>query len=430
MDTKAAQAMIRFGLGRRPDESVPADPVGWLRAQVQMRDTASFPELMDSGRCMAAWRDDTLHPLPPGQGTRVQAILQAEKLAAIRYAIATDAPFRERLVWFWTNHFTVSVSRLEVWPVLGAYIREAIRPHVTGRFEDMLMAVMRHPAMLMYLDNAGSVGPNSPLGRSDGEGLNENLGRECMELHTLSPASGYTQTDVTSFSKLITGWTVDYGAPEPGFVFNPNSHEPGPQTVMGVVYPPGEAGGIAALKAFAAHPATHQFLATKLVRHFTADMPHPSDVAHVAGVLRDTDGDLGAAALAVVELESAWRPFTKLRDPQCYVIACMRAFDLPVEKRPNLHDTLAGLGQPLWAAPLPNGWSDRAADWAGPEALLRRAEWVNGVAAQAPDIDPVEMAQATLGDLIQPDTLQAIKFAGSRRAAMTMLMASPEFMRR
>ena len=159
--------------------------------------------------------------MPPGSDTRVNQLLASEKIQQMNNALVSTAPFRERLVWFWTNHFAISLNRLECLPVAGAYIREAIRPHVTGRFSDMVLAVMRHPAMLMYLDNWSSVGPGSAVGRSTGRGLNENLARECLELHTLSPASGYNQADVTSFANVITGWTIDFSRPDPGFAFRP-----------------------------------------------------------------------------------------------------------------------------------------------------------------------------------------------------------------
>ena len=178
----------------------------------------------------------------------------------------TDAPYRERLVWFWANHFTVSLRRGEVSAVLMPFIREAIRPHVNGRFADMLFAVMRHPAMLMYLDNAASIGPNSPAGLRSHRGLNENLARECLELHTLSPAAGYTQNDVTEFAKVLTGWSFDINYNPPQFVFRLNAHEPGPKTIMGQTFNHGAEGGIAALTWIADHPATHRHLATKLVR--------------------------------------------------------------------------------------------------------------------------------------------------------------------
>jgi uncharacterized protein (DUF1800 family) len=430
MDAQQAQALIRFGLGRRGNEPLPGDPVAWLKGQITQPDPTRFPGALSTAACLSAWREDTQDPPPRGTPSRVQKILAGEKIQQMNDALVTSAPFRERLVWFWTNHFAVSLNRLECLPVAGAYIREAIRPHVAGRFSDMVLAVMRHPAMLMYLDNWTSIGPGSQAGLATGRGLNENLARECMELHTLSPASGYTQADVTSFAQAITGWTIDFTRSDPGFAFNPAAHQPGAKAVFGRTFPEGEQGGVEALAFFAGHPACHEFLATKLVRHFVADMPPPEAVAAIAGVLRDTHGDLGAASQALVDLPSAWAKLTKLRSPMDYTAACARAVEATPATTTLAAETMAGLGQPLWTPPLPNGWPDRAQDWAGPEALLRRGEFANKIAGRYPDADPAAVADACLGPYLRAETLGAIRFAGSRRAAMTILMASPEFMRR
>jgi uncharacterized protein (DUF1800 family) len=295
----------------------------------------------------------------------------------------------------------------------------------------MLLAVMRHPAMLLYLDNAGSVGPDSPAGQRGRRGLNENLARECLELHTVSPAAGYTQADVTSFAKLLTGWSIDLQAESPGFRFRPFAHEPGEQVVLGQDFPPGEEGGTAALRYLADHPATHDFLAGKLVRHFVADEPPRDAVRRVSGVLRDSHGDLGAAASALIGLPAAWRPAGKLRTPLDFVVATLRALDAAPPDQPYLTGALAGLGQPMWSAPQPNGWPDRAADWAGPEALVRRVDWAYAAAGRfGGGSDPAELAKANLGPLLRPATLEAMRRAGSRRDALTLLFTSPEFQRR
>jgi uncharacterized protein (DUF1800 family) len=265
MELSQAVAAKRFGLGISPSAQVPEDSGGWLKAQLAAPDPARFT-LPSTWECMASWREDTRHPLPKGQPTRVLSIVAEDKRTQLTWATQTPAPFRERLVWFWSNHFTVSLTRLECVPVAGAFVREAIRPYVTGRFEDMLLAVMRHPAMLMYLDNAASVGPDSAMGKRGGEGLNENLARECLELHTVSLAASYTQADVTNFAKILTGWTVDYGADRPGFLFDAESHQPGEITVMGQVFPSGEEGGVAALRWLAHHPSTYRFLARSGVK--------------------------------------------------------------------------------------------------------------------------------------------------------------------
>jgi uncharacterized protein (DUF1800 family) len=430
MDIRDAQALIRFGLGRRGDESLPADPAVWLQDQLQRPDPAQFDPKPSSANGLTALRDDRKDKPPPGQ-SRVRPLFEAELKAELDNALTTPAPFRERLVWFWSNHFTVSI-RGGVAPVAGAFIEEAIRPHITGRFEEMLFAVMHHPAMLIYLNNAESFGPNSPVGLRSHRGLNENLARECLELHTVSPAAGYTQADVTSFAKILTGWSIDLKSDPPGFRFRPFCHEPGAQTVMGHRFPDGEEGGVAALHFLASHPSTHRFLATKLVRHFVADDPPPDAVRQIDGVLRDTGGDLGAASIALTTLDAAWQPGGKLRLPQDFVIAGLRALDLAADERQtiNLPGILGGLGQPVWNAPQPNGWSDRASDWAAPEAMLRRVDWAYGFSGRVGARDVAELAEANLGPLLRAETLQAVQHAGSRRDALTLLLTSAEFQRR
>jgi len=294
----------------------------------------------------------------------------------------------------------------------------------------MLFAVMRHPAMLLYLDNAESIGPNSPAGLRTHRGLNENLARESLELHTITPAAGYTQMDVTEYAKILTGWSFAPNYDPPQFLFRLNAHEPGPKTVMDHTYPGGAEGGIEILQWLGTHPSTYRNIAIKLVRHFVADAPPPADVARIEGVLRATGGDLKAASLELIRLPGAWQPLTKLRTPFDYVVAVGRAIDLPAEHRPEAPGVLAKLGEPTFAAPLPNGWPDTAADWSAPETLLRRIDWAYDVSAQASNIDAAQLADETLGPLASPDTLTQISRAGSRRDALTLLLTSPEFLRR
>jgi uncharacterized protein (DUF1800 family) len=422
------QAQVRFGLGRRPADPLPSDPNAWLLGQLEGPDPLAGTG-PSSAEGLTALRTDRKNKPAPGE-SQTRPIFVAGTQAQLAAALTTDTPFRERLVWFWTNHFTVSVRRPVCAAVIPAFVSEAIRPHVTARFAEMLHAVMRHPAMLLYLDNASSTGPDSPAGQRTHRGLNENLARECLELHTLSPAAGYTQADVTAFAAILTGWSLDLQADPPGFRFRPFAHQPGEQVLLGRRFPPGEAGGMAALDFLATHPATYRFLATRLVRHFGADDPPPVDIARIEAVLTATQGDLQAAAGVLVEIDSAWQPGTKLRSPQELLIAGSRALDLPPGRAGNLAGALAGMGQPLWAAPAPNGWPDQASDWAGPEAMVRRLDWAYGLAGGAGPAEPADIARAALGPLLQPATLNAIRHAGSRRDGLTLLLTSPEFQRR
>ncbi|MBS0559552.1 MAG: DUF1800 domain-containing protein [Proteobacteria bacterium] len=429
MDIQPMQAMVRFGLGARPGEPPPSDPRGWLAGQIRAPDPTMLDPAPTTANGLSILRSDRDAKVTAAE-RRTRPLFRAEAAALLENALTTPAPFRERLVWFWANHFTVSVRRPACAAVTGAFVAEAIRPHVTGRFADMLLAVMRHPAMLLYLDNVASVGPDSPAGQRGRRGLNENLARECLELHTVSPAAGYTQADVTSFARILTGWSIDLKDDPPGFVFRVGAHEPGDKALLGQSFPPGQQGGEMALAFLAAHPATHRHLAEKLVRHFVADDPAPDEVRAVEAVLRDTGGDLGAASLALIDLPRAWQPGGKLRTPQEFVLAALRGLDLPADRRPALLGAVGGLGQPVFAAPAPNGWPDRAADWAAPEAMIRRIDWTYALAGRAAGVDPMQAAEAALGPLLRAETLDAVRHAGSRREALTLLFASPEFQRR
>jgi uncharacterized protein (DUF1800 family) len=428
MDAHAAQALIRFGLGRRGSEPVPTDPPAWLAGQINAPDPALGEPITRSGDALDAWRDSRKPTAP--DPNRLRDLIAADRAIAMRILVTTDVPFRERLVWFWANHFTVSWRKGEIRQLILPYVQEAIRPHVTGRFVEMLQAVIRHPAMLWYLDNTDSIGPDSKGGLHAHRGLNENLARECLELHTIGSEAGYTQRDVTEFAKVLTGWSISNPNQPSGFFFFPERHQPGDKTVMGMTFPEGEQGGIAVLAWLGNHPMTFRHVATKLVRHFVADDPAAADVKRIAGVLRDTRGDLKAAALELVRLPSAWQPLGKLRAPSDYVVAAVRALDLPQGNQPDIPAVMGTLGQPFMSAPLPNGWPDTAAAWADGEMLLRRADWALAVAGRRPDLDPVEVAQASLGPLLRPDTLRAVQHAASQREALALLLASPEFQRR
>ena len=211
METRTAHALIRFGLGRKGTQALPSDPQSWLAQQLEGPDPALRVAGATAAEGLLAIREQRRIRLAPDGNNPVRMLFRAEQAKYVANLLDTDMPFRERLVGFWANHFTVSLKRGEVAATAHAFVREAIRPHVTGRFGDMLLAVMRHPAMLMYLDNAASVGPDSFVGSRQRRGLNENLARECLELHTITPAAHYTQDDVTNFARVLTGWRASPG---------------------------------------------------------------------------------------------------------------------------------------------------------------------------------------------------------------------------
>ncbi len=445
MSDRGRIALIRFGHGGRLGESPPADPEAWLEAQ--LASPAPPPEGVSAAEAMRvrsqqlAMRDArpaTAEPgmaqppqqqPGPGRGPLVE-LNRAETTAWVRRRLVGEQPFRERLVDFWMNHFTVSRRSGLVGALPAAMEREAVRPHLTGRFADMLVAVTRHPAMLLYLDNHVSVGPNSRFGQRTGRGLNENLAREVLELHTLSPAGGYTQGDVTELARILTGWSALLAEPF-GFTWRPGTHEPGEKTLLGRQFAEGPDSAEEALRFLGTHPATYRHLSVKLTRHFVADDPPPEAVRAVERVLRETGGDLGAACHALIRLPGAWTPLAKFRTPSDYVVAIGRALGLAPERADMLVGAMAGLGQPLWTAPQPNGWPDRAADWATPEALMRRVDLAYTLSGRAGGrLDPGEVAEAALGSLARAETAGAMRVAGSVRDALTLLFASPEFMHR
>ncbi|NGM18598.1 DUF1800 domain-containing protein [Roseomonas stagni] len=436
MSVRGHIAAIRFGYGLRLGEAPPANPEAWLIEQLDR--PAAPPEGLSLAEGIrlrmedqAARRAGQETPRAANGRSALNDAVRNEGIAHAHRRLTTAQGFRERLVDFWMNHFTVSRRVGVIQPIIGAFERDAIRPHVTGRFADMVVAVARHPAMLVYLDNAGSIGPNSPTGQRRRRGLNENLAREVLELHTLSPAGGYTQEDVQAFARLLTGWSVEFTNPPVGFVYRTAAHEPGAKVILGRRFGDGEAEGEAALRFLAEHPATWRHLAVKLARHFVADDPPPAAVRALEAVLRETKGDLGATARALVRLPQAWDPpLAKFRAPADYVIAAARAIALPEDRADVIVSGMAALAQPLWTAPQPNGWPDTMAEWASPEGLMRRVDWAYNLAGRAPRADARAVAETALGPLGKGETATAMARAGSVRDALTLLFGSPEFMQR
>jgi uncharacterized protein (DUF1800 family) len=378
-------------------------------------------------------------PAPPQQPPNVvQKAFRAEALARLQRAVLADCGITERLVAFWSNHFCISAGKGELarmWA--GSFEREAIRPHVLGRFADMLKAVEQHPAMLFFLDNQSSLGPDSRAGQNRKRGLNENLAREIMELHTLGVGGGYTQDDVTSLARIITGWSFagrnSRNAAPGSFVFSANAHQPGPQTLLGKVYPDdGVAQGEAALADIARHPSTAKFVAAKLARHFVADDPPPALVARLEAVFKKTDGDLKAVTLALLDSDDAWSaPLTKIRSPYEFMVAGGRLLARVPEDPGFYLNSLNTLGQPLWAPAGPNGFADTNAMWAAPEGMKLRLDISAQLASRlGNNLDPRDLLDLVAGSATSPETRRTIERAEQRQQALALLLMSPEFQRR
>ena len=456
-DLAAAIAVTRFGLGARPGEidAAKADPRGFLKAQIRP-EGADQPEgmLAPSGENLAVFdrlrrerKDlkadgDAAQELKQVQA-QIRDIAITEMAARGRLAAATPAGFRERWTLFWANHFTVSATKGQVAPIVGSFEREAIRPRVFGRFHDMLLASSRHPAMLLYLDQSASAGPNSVFGQRRKAGLNENLAREIMELHTLGVDGGYTQADVTEFARALTGWSVSRGrdgaANDPGalgsFMFRPITHEPGDRHVLGRDYRgEGETQGLAILADLAAHPATARHIARKLAIHFVADDPPPALVARLEQSFRSTGGRLDVLAATLIDSPEAWTPeAAKYKSPYEFIVSSWRAAGAAPEldKPQRFAGSMTALGQRPFSPPSPKGWPDDAAEWASPDGLVKRIAWAETAAnAMPPGMDPNKIAADALGARLGPQSAAAIARAETRREAYAVLLMSPEFQRR
>lgn len=473
--TRAATALTRFGLGARPGEiaSVADDPQGWLIAQItpagapsptgdlattrdrlsawqthQQARRARRRDRADTPETAAPMADATRTPAP-GDAAAAEARLDAtqmgrrdlgqqvrqEFLARVQLGATTDAGFAERWALFWANTFAVSATKFQTAVFAGPYEREAVRPEVFGRFEDLVLAAEKHPAMLTFLDQAQSVGPNSRAGQRRNAGLNENLAREAMELHTLGADGGYTQADVTELARALTGWAM----PQPNgpqtdraFVFRAQVHEPGARTILGKTYPEGGlAQGEAVLKDLANHPATARRAAKRIAAHFVSDTPPPELVSKLERAWIDSEGDLALVARALVEAPESWTAEpTKFKTPYEFVVSTHRALGTSPQVVQELQNPLLEMGQPAFAPPSPEGWPDTAADWAGPDALVKRFEWAKAMGARSAQKDPTQIAEAALGYRLGERTRQTVARAESRAEGLTLFLMSPEFQRR
>jgi uncharacterized protein (DUF1800 family) len=516
-----AMAAHRFGLGQARCADVGTDPRGWLLAQlttappprgtglassaegvrhyaafvrqVQQRVVADAPaapamaglSMQPDGGGQAT---GNLTAPGPGNVSTEQAFVQHFRQIAsndlrsrLSTAVLSPQPLTERLALFWANHFTVSVAKPSVRAMAGAFEREAIRPHIGGSFETLLHAAVTHGAMLRYLDNEVSAGPdsavvrrlsrrgsarpgaatgsnsmNNPLGGEQApqqrpprvSGLNENLAREALELHTLGVSDGgaayggwgrYTQADVTAFAAVLTGWRVpvaellvDTHATQASR-FDPSWHQPGPKTVLGKTYAEGPEALAELLRDLARHPSTARHVSYKLARHFIADEPPPALVAQLVAAWQASGGQLPAVMAALVQSPLAWLPQqAKLKTPEEFVISTARVLGLgeaAFERAPD--GGIGQLGQRVHGAPSPAGWSDRAADWLGPDAVWKRVEWATRVADRVGRrVDARALAQESLGPLLQAETARQIERAADGPQALALLLLAPEFQRR
>lgn len=478
MTVDTAIAMNRFGLGALPDGARPANAKDWLKAQLGQYDpaptslsgqptraelAAEFREYQLDRRDFrqakkeAAAAEPDMAQIDPAKIEKVVNTLRTRYVAAadarVNVALASDTPFAERLVHFWSNHFAVSIDKLPVLGLAGDFEFTAIRPNIMGNFSDLLIAATTHPAMLLYLDQAQSIGPNSPLAervaarRNKALGLNENLAREILELHTLGVRTVYTQNDVTEFARALTGHTVGGMAKGPiqrfmaqngkdgDSQFFAGIHEPGDRQVVGKTYRQQNAAQAKAiLSDLAVHPATAKHIATKLAQHFVADNPPTTLVARLEAAFLKSGGDLPSVYRALIDAPEAWAPLQlKFKSPWDWVLSSLRALnirDLPGKDRQAV-GMFAQLGQPIWRPGSPAGYADTTENWAGGAALMRRVEIANRLADRSANrVDARTLAPLVLREQLGQTTQESIARAESPSQGLALMLLSPEFLRR
>ncbi|GHF25594.1 hypothetical protein GCM10017044_20510 [Kordiimonas sediminis] len=450
MPDTAAIVLSRFGMGARPGERTKliTNPAQWAQDQLQVNTGidpvfAALPSTQTAASTFSEFRDLRKKGTKAGQenlsdeAKEIRKTLRdiglAEIDARMTVGLTTQTPFAERLVRFWSNHFAVSSKRQKIAPMVGAFEREAIRPNLSGSFLDLLIAAEQHPAMIMFLDNELSVGPNSKVGLRRDRGLNENLAREILELHTLGVNGGYSQEDVTSFARILTGWTVADGkrieGPLGSFQFFPKIHEPGTHQVLGKSYAEGGiTQGLSVLNDLANHPATAHFIASKLVKHFISDVPKQSDVDRITDVFQETEGHLPSIHAALLTLPSGFTaPLQKARSPEAYITATLRGINHIPPKRGPLQQAMKMMGYKPFAPDGPDGFPDTSGEWLSGAALLRRIEWADTLGDKfGSTVDARSLMADLYGGLLSDETETAIRRAESGAQGLAIALASPE----
>ncbi len=373
------------------------------------------------------------------------AVVQEELIQAkLLRAIYSDRQLEEVMTDFWFNHFNVFVGKGPERVLLTNYEQDVIRPHALGRFEDLLLATAKSPAMLFYLDNWMSEGPNSMKGlgisahpsryaphyppgspyvkRKQNNGLNENYGRELLELHTLSVNGGYSQRDVTEVAKVFTGWTIEKPYEGLGFKYDPRMHEPGPKFVLGhKIKPKGEDEGKEVLHLLANSPQTAHFISLKLAQRFVADDPPPALVDRMAKTFQKKKGDIREVLATLFQSPEFWAADTyhaKVKTPLEFVASAVRATGADVDDAMALARQIANMGMPLYAAQPPTGYSMKADAWVSSSALLNRMNFALGLTAgkvRGVKVDSVQLAggpPAPLDATLALSALEAKLLAG------------------
>lgn len=441
-------AAIRWGYGFGPGMA-PGDDPGSLLAGLSAPPPAALPPLPPLEEILSRAQARRMANRAAREGDPRAGEMIAETAADVRALrrelterrliapLVSPHGFVERLVSFWADHFTVGARGLVLSLLAPHHVDAAIRPNIAGRFAELLTAAETHPAMLVYLDQDASVGPDSPLARRRGRGLNENLAREILELHTLGVGGAYRQQDVRELAELLTGLTTDLRA---GPRFEPRLAQPGAETVLGRRYggdPASMRDVIAVLSDLAVHPDTARHIARKLCVHFVSDRPDPDHVARVEAAWNASGGDLPAVYAALLDHPAAWAPGAgKARQPFDWLIAALRAFAV-APGRPETARMLrrapvwlARMGQPLMRPPGPDGWPEEAEAWITPQGLAGRIAAAQALARLQRDRDPREFVDHALGGAASAALRRAAAAAEQRWEGLALVLLSPEFNRR
>ncbi|HEY2015490.1 MAG TPA: DUF1800 domain-containing protein, partial [Bryobacteraceae bacterium] len=429
--------------------SLDANRLRQVAAALPANGLIGFPELRRSGEMLR---------------TPQQVVINDLREAKLYRALYSNRQLEEVLTDFWLNHFNVFEGKGQDRAMLASYEREAIRPHVLGKFKDLLLASARHPAMLYYLDNWESMspgvfelGPFAPgrftpaqqLARQ-AHGLNENYGRELMELHTLGVNGGYTQQDVIAAARCFTGWTIRAPNQKPEFAFAAFMHDTGEKVLLGQrIAAGGEQDGLQAIDILAHHPSTARFISTKLARRFVADDPPETLVERMAHTFTKTDGDLRAVLETMFGSreffsEAAWQ--SKVKSPLEMVVSAAHALDADTVDSFALVQKVADMGEPLYAKEAPTGYKDTAEAWLSTANVVARIGFANAlVNGKIPGVkvdmgrfaneDTAAVARDLLNREASESTLTAIKkgLQGKQATAgliASLLLSSPEFQRR
>ena len=479
----AAHALNRLGFGPRPGDlaTVARDPRAWVEQQLQpaslplpdglaqrlgeerftggdpIAAVREFLALLRDERALAKAQGPAATPVRPQDQPVGRYVLSLQRPALesrLLRALQSPRQLEEAMVDFWFNHFNVFQAKNFMRVLVGYYEHQAIRPFALGRFRDLLGATAHHPAMLYYLDNASSVGPQAA---ARGRGLNENYARELMELHTLGVDGGYTQQDVTQLARMLTGWTYLPIAPDgprglragaspgggamPGFWFDERLHDHAEKQWLGErVAPQGQAEGEFALDLLARHPATARHIAFKLAQYFVADQPPPALVDRMAAVFLAEDGQIVPVLRAMFRSDDFWAPQNmgaKFKTPYHYVLSTVRAGGWATEHAAPLAGPMAGQGMPLYGCQTPDGYPNTEAAWLSADGLDKRLEFATQLARGriGPEFLAGGMAAAELmnelGPLVTPATRSVVEqHQGEPAVAVALVLASPGMMRR